>query len=301
MKMMKTAMCVLVVTMVAMPSLCSAQVALTQNAPNNDYGNTCAQNGDQGWGFLATQNITVSELGLATTDITSSSQGGTVRYVAIIDSNVGAASWHTVWYSNPTTVASAPIDATQNVSNGYAWADIAPVTLLAGHSYLVVAATNVGDSFDRWGGAAAPTVASGMTLGYNFWGTWTTDGCEDGGFASDSARPDGVNVQWAPNIGNDTFANAFYSANFMIQQFIPGDINGDGLVDVADYNIWAANVGRTGATWAQGDLNGDGLVDVADYNIWAANVGKTAATPEPISMIILAIGGGLVALKRRNG
>jgi hypothetical protein len=82
---------------------------------------------------------------------------------------------------------------------------------------------------------------------------------------------------------------------------IPGDINGDGLVDVADYDIWAANVGATGATWAQGDLNGDGLVDVADYDIWAANVGATSATPEPISMIILAIGGGLVALKRRNG
>ncbi len=82
---------------------------------------------------------------------------------------------------------------------------------------------------------------------------------------------------------------------------IPGDINGDGLVDVADYNIWAANVGRTNATWSQGDLNGDGLVDVADYNIWAANVGRTAPTPEPISMIILAAGGGLVAIKRPNG
>jgi hypothetical protein len=81
---------------------------------------------------------------------------------------------------------------------------------------------------------------------------------------------------------------------------IPGDINGDGLVDVADYNIWAANVGATGATWAQGDLNGDGLVDVADYNIWAANVGRTSATPEPISMIVLAIGGGLVALRKNR-
>jgi hypothetical protein len=81
---------------------------------------------------------------------------------------------------------------------------------------------------------------------------------------------------------------------------LAGDINNDGLVDVADYNIWAANVGKTGATWTQGDLNGDGLVDVADYNIWAANVGKTAATPEPISMIILAIGGGLVALRRNR-
>jgi hypothetical protein len=82
--------------------------------------------------------------------------------------------------------------------------------------------------------------------------------------------------------------------------WMPGDINGDGLVDVADYDIWAANVGATNATWQQGDLNGDHLVDVADYDIWAANVGASATvTPEPISMIILAIGGGLAALKRR--
>jgi hypothetical protein len=64
---------------------------------------------------------------------------------------------------------------------------------------------------------------------------------------------------------------------------IPGDINGDGLVDVADYNIWAANVGKTGATWSQGDLNGDGLVDVADYNIWAANVGKSATSASTVA------------------
>jgi hypothetical protein len=89
-------------------------------------------------------------------------------------------------------------------------------------------------------------------------------------------------------------------SNIFSNPTLAGDINNDGLVDVADYNIWAANVGKTGATWLQGDLNGDGLVDVADYNIWAANVGKTAATPEPISMIILAIGGGLVALRRNR-
>jgi hypothetical protein len=81
---------------------------------------------------------------------------------------------------------------------------------------------------------------------------------------------------------------------------IPGDINGDGLVDVADYNIWAANVGKTGATWGQGDLNGDGLVDVADYNIWAANAGKTASTPEPATLSLLTLG-GLALLRRRSG
>jgi hypothetical protein len=90
-------------------------------------------------------------------------------------------------------------------------------------------------------------------------------------------------------------------SNIFSNPTLAGDINNDGFVDVADYDIWAANVGKTGATWLQGDLNGDGLVDVADYDIWAANVGATSATPEPISMIILAIGGGLVAIKRRNG
>ena len=35
------------------------------------------------------------------------------------------------------------------------------------------------------------------------------------------------------------------------------------------------NVGKfKNVLWTDGDLNGDGLVDVADYNIWAANVGK---------------------------
>jgi hypothetical protein len=109
---------------------------------------------------------------------------------------------------------------------------------------------------------------------------------------------DGMTPQPAVTQESATYGG---DANFQFMPkptLIPGDINGDGLVDVADYNIWAANVGKTGATWADGDLNGDGLVDVADYNIWAANVGKTSATPEPISMIILAIGGGIVALKR---
>ncbi len=97
---------------------------------------------------------------------------------------------------------------------------------------------------------------------------------------------------------NDGGANGDGTVFELLANHIPGDINGDGLVDVADYNIWAANVGRTGATWSQGDLNGDGLVDVADYNIWAANVGKTAGTPEPASLSLVAIG-GLAFLRRR--
>jgi hypothetical protein len=111
------------------------------------------------------------------------------------------------------------------------------------------------------------------------------------------------------NAYNETFGSDSFIAyavvswdnhsSFTTKACIPGDINGDGLVDVADYDIWAANVGMTGAAWSQGDLNGDGLVDVADYDIWAANVGQTAGAPEPVTLCILALG-GLAILRRRN-
>jgi formylglycine-generating enzyme required for sulfatase activity len=59
---------------------------------------------------------------------------------------------------------------------------------------------------------------------------------------------------------------------------IPGDANGDGMVDVGDLGILAANYGKTsGATWAQGDFNGDGAVDVGDLGILAANYGTGTA------------------------
>jgi hypothetical protein len=58
----------------------------------------------------------------------------------------------------------------------------------------------------------------------------------------------------------------------------PGDANGDGMVDVGDLGILAANYGGSGKTWAQGDFNGDHLVDVGDLGILAAHYGEGANT-----------------------
>jgi hypothetical protein len=59
---------------------------------------------------------------------------------------------------------------------------------------------------------------------------------------------------------------------------IPGDANKDGVVDVGDLGILAANYGTTtGATWSQGDFNGDGKVDVGDLGILAANYGANTS------------------------
>jgi hypothetical protein len=59
---------------------------------------------------------------------------------------------------------------------------------------------------------------------------------------------------------------------------IPGDANGDGVVDVGDLGILATNYGTTtGATWDRGDFNHDGAVDIGDLGILAANYGQPTA------------------------
>jgi lysophospholipase L1-like esterase len=53
----------------------------------------------------------------------------------------------------------------------------------------------------------------------------------------------------------------------------PGDIDGNGNVNIFDYNILLTNFGKTG-TGIQGDLNNSGKVDIFDYNILLTNFGK---------------------------
>jgi hypothetical protein len=81
---------------------------------------------------------------------------------------------------------------------------------------------------------------------------------------------------------------------------IPGDYNGNGAVDAADYVVWRDNNGLMGgATAAQGDGTGDGNVTVEDYNFWRSSFGTGAGTgavvgttgslqtvPEPHSLVL---------------
>jgi Dockerin type I domain len=54
---------------------------------------------------------------------------------------------------------------------------------------------------------------------------------------------------------------------------IPGDINGDGFVDIRDYGVWRQQFGATNCGNAA-DLNGDCLVDIRDYGIWRLHFGE---------------------------
>lgn len=75
---------------------------------------------------------------------------------------------------------------------------------------------------------------------------------------------------------------------------LPGDYNGDGSVDSADYTAWAAAYG--GATPSLVDGNDDGSVDAADYTTWRdrhdSPLGATA-TPEPGAALLALLCGGL--------
>ena len=62
---------------------------------------------------------------------------------------------------------------------------------------------------------------------------------------------------------------------------IGGDATLDDEVNLADFNVLAANFGQSSGTWQTADFNRDGLVNLADFNLLAANFGMAAAAQEP--------------------
>jgi hypothetical protein len=84
----------------------------------------------------------------------------------------------------------------------------------------------------------------------------------------------------------------------------PGDYNGNGTVDAADYVVWRDALGGIGPALAA-DGNGNGSIDAGDYDMWRANFGSadsTAATaiPEPATAIACAVAATVVFTRSRR-
>jgi hypothetical protein len=73
---------------------------------------------------------------------------------------------------------------------------------------------------------------------------------------------------------------------------LPGDYNEDGVVDAADYTVWADSVGQAGAGLAA-DGDGNGVIEQADYDLWKTHFTSTTASgsevdrvPEPTTLLL---------------
>ncbi len=91
------------------------------------------------------------------------------------------------------------------------------------------------------------------------------------------------------HVGEGLFRIVEYGPNdvtFINYQALPGDANGDLVVDVTDFNIWNVNKFTGGTDWITGDFNGDGVTDVTDFNVWNNNkftsAGRAAVVAEPL-------------------
>lgn len=95
-----------------------------------------------------------------------------------------------------------------------------------------------------------------------------------------------------------------------------GDTDGNGIVDRADLSVFFANNGKYGSA-AQGDFNGDGKINMLDFQYLEMNYGKTAplfspfgsaaaadvpgSVPEPTGLVLGIAGLAIMARRgRRN-
>jgi hypothetical protein len=88
---------------------------------------------------------------------------------------------------------------------------------------------------------------------------------------------------------------------------VPGDYNGDGKVDAADYVVWRKNVGQSTLNNRGSGISGP--VGTSDYNFWRSQFGAAAgsgallsqAVPEPaLSVLAILVLGLIAAIPRRR-
>lgn len=78
-----------------------------------------------------------------------------------------------------------------------------------------------------------------------------------------------------------------------------GDLNGDGLVNNADYNIVVANQQTANLYNAGGELTGDGFVNLNDFRAFKTILANaSSAVPEPTAVITLVVGLAAFGMQR---
>lgn len=117
---------------------------------------------------------------------------------------------------------------------------------------------------------------------------------------------DGLNQYptWNYSEGFTPFPHPYGELTFIREiTIIPGDYNGDGAVDLVDFNILKVNFGGSDDVFAPGSSNEDGVIDLVDFNVLKGNFGMSSAVvPEPSSLALAAAvaAGTAWALRRKR-
>ncbi|CAK9037800.1 PEP-CTERM domain-containing protein, partial [Durusdinium trenchii] len=84
--------------------------------------------------------------------------------------------------------------------------------------------------------------------------------------------------------------------DLILHEAVPGDFNGDGFVNLADYPVWRNNLGAPTEEALNGGGNGLGGIDNADYDYWKSFFGQpdpsafeATTVPEPGSIALLVL------------
>ncbi|WP_428306240.1 hypothetical protein [Lacipirellula sp.] len=84
----------------------------------------------------------------------------------------------------------------------------------------------------------------------------------------------------------------------------PGDVDNNGVVNLADYTIIRNNLEKPAAIFTNGDLNGDSYVDLNDFRRWRAaappEVAALVGVPEPATAALALCGALLVVARGRR-
>lgn len=91
-------------------------------------------------------------------------------------------------------------------------------------------------------------------------------------------------LQTVPEVGHSGRGMAIPAAEIMrLADAEPGDLNGDGQIDEADYQSWRQAYGSTPSLALGPDANGDTVVDAADYSVWRDALSQQSSEPTPPS------------------
>jgi GH25 family lysozyme M1 (1,4-beta-N-acetylmuramidase) len=128
-----------------------------------------------------------------------------------------------------------------------------------------------------------PTDAQmGIWSSYAFW-QWSSEGAISG---------------ISGNVDRNVFNGTMEQLAAYIPGFLPGDYNGDNVVDAKDYTKWRDTMGQSVKIGLGADGNLSGTIDAGDYSVWKSHFGTSgagsgaaspSAVPEPASVMLLAI------------